>query len=92
MLKVLRKTIDRNVDHYGKELENIKRSQSKLDNSITKVKTNLEAVNRRLNETRKQISYLEDRIMEITQSEHQTEGQIKKNKKQKRKQHMRSMG
>ena len=49
MLKELRKTIDRNADHHNKELETIKRSQSKLDNPIAKMKTKLKAINSKLN-------------------------------------------
>ena len=45
-------------------------NQSKLDKSTAKVKINLEAMNRRLNDT-KQISDPDDKIMEITQSEQQ---------------------
>ena len=45
MLKELRKTIDRNVDHCNKELETIKKSQSKLDNSLAKMKTKPKAIN-----------------------------------------------
>ena len=37
----------RNV-HWNKEWETVKMNQSKLDNSIAKIKTNLEAVNSRL--------------------------------------------
>ena len=46
-------------------------NQSKLDKSTAKVKVNLEAMTRRLNDT-KQISDLDDKIMGITQSEQQT--------------------
>lgn len=45
MLKKLRKAIIRNADHWHKDLESIKRRQSKLDNSITKMKTELKTVN-----------------------------------------------
>ena len=38
---------DRNV-HCNKEWETVKMNQSKLDNSIAKMKTNLEAMNSRL--------------------------------------------
>ena len=51
MLKELRKIINRNADHCNKELETIKMNQSKLDNSIAEIKTNLEAMNSRLNDT-----------------------------------------
>ena len=49
ILKELRKSINRNADRYCKELERIKVNSSKLDNSIAEIKTNLEAVNIRLN-------------------------------------------
>ena len=39
MLKELRKIIARNTDYYNKELEAIKRKQSKLDNFTAKMKT-----------------------------------------------------
>ena len=71
ILKELRQIIERNADHCNKEVKTIKMNQSKLDNSIAKVKTNLEAMNSRLNDTKEQISDLEDRIMEITKSQRQ---------------------
>ena len=51
MLKVLGKIINRNVDHCNKELKMIKMNQSKIDNLTVKIKTNLEAMNIRLNDT-----------------------------------------
>ena len=63
MLKELRKIIDRNADSCNKELETIKRNQSKLDNSIAKIKNNLESMNSILNNVEGQISNPEDRIM-----------------------------
>ena len=44
MLKELRKAVNRNADHCNKETETIKRSQSKLDNSIVEMKTKLKAI------------------------------------------------
>ena len=41
----LRKAIDRNADCCKKELETIKRSQEKLENSFTKTKAELKAMN-----------------------------------------------
>ena len=67
---------DVNTDHFNKELENIKKTQSKKDNLISEIKSTLETKNSRLNDTEEHISDLEDRIMEITQSEEQTERQI----------------
>ena len=47
--KKLRKIIDRNADDCNKELETVKRSQSKLHNSIAEIKTKLKAMSRALN-------------------------------------------
>ena len=67
----LRKSINRNKAHFNKELETVKKTQSIIDNSISEIKSTLEAKNSRLNDTEECISDLEDRIMEITQSEQQ---------------------
>ena len=80
MLKELRKKIDGNADHCNKELESIQENQSKLDSSSGEIKTNLEAINGRLNNKEEWISDLEDRIMGITQSEWQTERKMKEKK------------
>ena len=58
------------------ELEIIKRNQEMLENSLTNSKAELKAVNSRMNHAEKQISHLNDRIMEITQSGQETERQI----------------
>ena len=55
-----------------KELETIKRNQEKLENSFTETKAKLKSMN-----DEKQISDLEVRMMEITQSGEQTESQMK---------------
>ena len=73
LLTELGKRIDLNTDHFSKELENIKKTQTKIDNKIYEIKSTLEAVNIRLNDTEQCMSDLEDRIMEINQSEQQTE-------------------
>ena len=52
-------------------------NQSKTDNSIAKIKTSLETMNR-INDIEKQINDLEGRVMEITQSEQQISGKKKR--------------
>lgn len=84
ILKKLRKIINRNTDYYNKELDTIKRNQSKLESGIAKIKT-IEAMNSRINNAEEWV-ILEDRIMEITYSKQQIEGCIKW------KQHVKSMG
>ena len=48
MLKEM-KILSRKADHSNKKLETIKRNQSKLDNSIAEIKTDLKAMNNTLN-------------------------------------------
>lgn len=80
MLTDLRKFMKRNTDHPNKELKITKMNQSKTDNSIAKIKTSLETMDR-INDTEKQINDLEGRVMEITQSEQHTGRQMEKNNK-----------
>jgi len=49
-------------------------TQSKIDNSVSEIKNLIEAMNNQVNDTEECIN----RIMEITQSEQQTEKQMKK--------------
>ena len=58
-------------------------TQSKIDNSVSEIKNLIDAMNNQVNDTEECIN----RIMEITQSEQQTEKQMKKWN-----QHIRSMG
>ena len=51
------------------------RNQGKLENSVAE--SQAEEQNSRMNNAEEQISNLEDRIMEITQSGQQTESQMK---------------
>ena len=76
MLKELRKVINRSPDDCKKEIESIRRSPEKLENSFEEMKAELKAMNSRMNNAEED---LEDRIMEITQLEQQKETQMKKN-------------
>ena len=67
-----------NADYLKKELETIRKCQEKLENSFAKTQAELKALKSRMNNAEEQISGMEDRIMEITQSGQQTESQMKK--------------
>ena len=67
-----------NADTLRKELENIRRSQEKLEHSFAEIQTERRAVKTRMNNAEQLISDMEDRIMEITQTGQQTENQMKK--------------
>ena len=77
-MKELREDMNSNADALRKELENIRRSQGKLENSFAEIQTEPRAVKTRMNNAEEQISDVEDRIMEITQTGRQTENQMKK--------------
>ena len=49
ILKELRKAVNRSADYCKKELETIRRSQEKLENSFAKTKAELKAMNSRMN-------------------------------------------
>ena len=52
----------RNRNFFSEELENRKKNQTKMNNMIAKLKSTLEVINSRLNDTEEQISELEDRV------------------------------
>ena len=80
VLTKLGKRSDELNEHFNKELENIKKTQSETKSSINEIKNTLEKMNSRLSGTEECIRDLEDRKMEITQSEQQKEKQVKKMK------------
>ena len=72
--------MNNNAYSFRKELENIRRSQEKLENYFAEMKTEVTALKNRTNNAEEWISDLEDGIMEITQSGQQTENQMKNTK------------
>ena len=57
---------------FNKNLEEIKKRQSIMNNEITEIKNTLEGTNR-ITETEERISELEDRIVEINEAERKKE-------------------
>ena len=51
-LKELREDMKNNADSFRKELENIRRSQEKLENSFVEMQTELKAIKTRMNDER----------------------------------------
>jgi len=54
---------------FNNDLEEIKKSQSIMNNAITEIKTTLEGTNSRITEAEDRISEVEDRMVEINESE-----------------------
>ena len=54
---------------YNKDLEEVKKSQSIMNNAITEIKSTLEETNSRITEAEDRISEVEDRMAEINEVE-----------------------
>ena len=58
---------------FNKEPEEIKKSQSMLNNAVTEIKSTLEGTNSRITEAEERISEVEDRMVEINEAERKKE-------------------
>ena len=58
---------------FNKDLEEIKKSQSIINNAITETKSTVEGTNSRITEVEDRISEVEDRIVEINEAERKKE-------------------
>ena len=72
MFTELRRRMDELSKNFNKEFENIRKNQTDLKDTITEIRNTTEGINSRPDDI-EQISDLENRIMEITQSEQQKE-------------------
>ena len=58
---------------FNQDLQEIKKSQSTMNNAITEIKNFLEGTNVRITETEERISEVEDRMVEINEAERKKE-------------------
>ena len=58
---------------FNKDLEEIKESQSVMNNAITEIKSMLEGTNSRITEAEDRISEVEDKMVEINEAERKKE-------------------
>ena len=66
---------------FNKDLEEIKKIQSIMNNAINEAKNTLAGTNSRKTEAKYRISEVEDRMMEINEAERKKEKRIKRNEK-----------
>ena len=64
-------------ERFNKDLEEIKKSQYIMNNTINEIKKTLEAANSRITEAEDRISEVEDRIVEINESERKKKNELK---------------
>ena len=63
---------------FNKDLEELKRKQTMMNNKIIEIKNSLEGINSRITEGEGHISDLEDKIVEITTAEQNKEKRMKR--------------
>ena len=63
---------------FNKDLEELKRKQTVMNNTINEIKNSLEGINSRITEAEEQISDLEHKIVEITTTEQNKEKRMKR--------------
>jgi len=66
-------------ERFNKDLEEIKKSQSIMNNAINGIKNTLEGTNSRITEAEDRISEIEDRMVEINESERKNKKRFKRN-------------
>ena len=64
-------------ERFNKDLEEIKKSQYIMNNAINEIRNTLEATNSRIMQAEDWISEIEDRMVEIKESERKKEKLIK---------------
>ena len=68
MIKNLENKMEKMQESINKDLEELKNKHTETNNTIIEIK-NLEGINSRISEAEKQISELEDKMVEITSEE-----------------------
>ena len=63
---------------FNKDLEELKRNQAMMKNTINEIKNTLEGINSRIIQAEEHVSDLEDKMVEITTAEQNKEKRIKK--------------
>ena len=72
-IDILEANIEKMQEMFSKDLEEIKRSQSIMNNVITETKSTLEGTNSRITVVEDRISEVEDRMVEINEAQKKKE-------------------
>ena len=78
MIQNLGNRIDKMQEIFNKDIEELKRSQAMMKNTINEIKNTLEGINSRITEAEEWVSDLEDKIVEITTAEQNKEQRMKR--------------
>ena len=78
MIQNLGNRIHKMQKTFNKNVEELKRNQAMMQNTINETKNTLEGINSRITEAEKRVSNLEDKIVEITTAEQNKEKRMKR--------------
>ena len=78
MIQNLGSRIDKMQEIFNKDVEELKRNQATMKNTINEIKNTLDGINSRITEAEDRISDLEDKIVEITTTEQNKEKRMKR--------------
>ena len=73
MIQNLGNRMEKIQETFHKDLGELKRKQTMMDNTINEIENSLEEINSRITEAEERISDLEDKIVEITTTEQNKE-------------------
>ena len=79
MMQNLGNRMEKIQETFHKDLAELKRKQTMMNNTINEIKNSLEGINSRITETEERISDLEVKIMEITTAQQNKEKKSEKN-------------
>ena len=78
MIQSLGARIDKMQETFNKDVEELKRNQAMMKNTIHEIKNTLEGINSRITEAEERVSDLENKIVEITTAEQNKEKRMKR--------------
>ena len=73
MIQNLGNRMEKIQETFNKDLEELKRNQAMMNNTINEIKNSLEGIKGRITEAEERISDLKDKIVEITTAEQNKE-------------------
>ena len=70
--------MDKTQETFNKDLEELRSKQTVMNNTINEIKNSLQGTNSGITEAEEWISYLEDKIVEITNAQQNKEKRVKR--------------
>ena len=83
MIQNLGNRIEKIQEMFNKDLDELKSTQTMMNNTINEIKNSLEGINSRITGAEERISDLEDKIVEITTAEQNKEKRMKRTQSQR---------